>query len=220
MKTVAALYVETDGCYFGLEGVDPWDEARDARRYNGPHPVVAHPPCQRWGKLWAGQPLWIKRTGERKTKGDDQGCFKSALFDARRFGGVIEHPWESHAWPAFGLNVPSRTGGWIAADFFGGWTCCVEQGRYGHYARKPTLLLVYGLPADALPELEWGKSEAQFPQEAIEKHGLEYCKKAGELAFKGGGKDSSARIGTPEPFRNLLIDMARACSPQSERIAA
>lgn len=220
MKTVAALYVETDGCYFGLEGVDPWDEARDARRYNGPHPVVAHPPCQRWGKLWAGQPLWIKRTGERKTKGDDQGCFKSALFDARRFGGVIEHPWESHAWPAFGLNVPSRTGGWIAADFFGGWTCCVEQGRYRHYARKPTLLLVYGLPADALPELEWGKSEAQFPQEAIEKHGLEYCKKAGELAFKGGGKDSSARIGTPEPFRNLLIDMARACSPQSERIAA
>lgn len=220
MKTVAALYVETDGCYFGLEGVDPWDEARDARRYSGPHPVVAHPPCQRWGKLWAGQPLWIKRTGERKTKGDDQGCFKSALFDARRFGGVIEHPWESHAWPAFGLNVPSRTGGWIAADFFGGWTCCVEQGRYGHYARKPTLLLVYGLHADALPELEWGKSEAQFPQEAIEKHGLEYCKKAGELAFKGGGKDSSARIGTPEPFRNLLIDMARACSPQSERIAA
>lgn len=220
MKTVADLYVETDGCYFGLEGVDPWDEARDARRYNGPHPVVAHPPCQRWGKLWAGQPLWIKRTGERKTKGDDQGCFKSALFDARRFGGVIEHPWESHAWPAFGLNVPSRTGGWIAADFFGGWTCCVEQGRYRHYARKPTLLLVYGLPADALPELEWGKSEAQFPQEAIEKHGLEYCKKAGELAFKGGGKDSSARIGTPEPFRNLLIDMARACSPQSERIAA
>jgi hypothetical protein len=220
VKTVAALYVETDGCYFGLEGVDPWDEARDARRYSGPHPVVAHPPCQRWGKLWAGQPLWIKRTGERKTKGDDQGCFKSALFDARRFGGVIEHPWESHAWPAFGLNVPSRTGGWIAADFFGGWTCCVEQGRYGHYARKPTLLLVYGLPADALPELEWGKGEAQFPQEAIEKHGLEYCKKAGELAFKGGGKDSSARIGTPEPFRNLLIDMARACSPQSERIAA
>lgn len=216
MRTVAALYVETGGCYFGLEGVDPWDEARDARRYNGPHPVVAHPPCQRWGKLWAGQPLWIKRTGERKTKGDDQGCFKSALFDARRFGGVIEHPWESHAWPAFGLNVPPRTGGWIAADLFGGWTCCVEQGRYGHYARKPTLLLVYGLPADALPELEWGKSKPQFPQEAIDKHGLEYCKKAGELAFKGGGKDSSARIGTPEHFRNLLIDMARACRPQSE----
>jgi hypothetical protein len=43
---IAALYVETDGCYFGLPDVDPWDEARDARRYDGPHPVVSHTPCQ------------------------------------------------------------------------------------------------------------------------------------------------------------------------------
>ena len=55
--TIAALYVETDGCYFGIDGVDPWDEARDARLYAGPWPVVAHPPCQRWGKLWAGRGL-------------------------------------------------------------------------------------------------------------------------------------------------------------------
>ena len=39
--TVAALYVETNGSYFGLPGVDPWDEPRDARLYAGPHPVVA-----------------------------------------------------------------------------------------------------------------------------------------------------------------------------------
>ena len=29
--TVAALYVQAGGCYFELDGVDPWDEARDAR---------------------------------------------------------------------------------------------------------------------------------------------------------------------------------------------
>ena len=52
---IAALYVETDGAYFGLDGVEPWDETKDARRYTGPLPVVAHPPCQRWGKFWAGQ---------------------------------------------------------------------------------------------------------------------------------------------------------------------
>ena len=33
---IAALYVETDGCYFGIPGVDPWDQARDARKYTGP----------------------------------------------------------------------------------------------------------------------------------------------------------------------------------------
>jgi len=207
---IAALYVETGGSYYGLPDVDPWDQERDARLYDGPWPVVAHPPCQRWGKLWAGQPLWIKRTGERKIKGDDNGCFAAALDAVRRYGGILEHPWGSHAWPYFNLNTPPRSGGWIAAELPGshvGWTCCVEQGRYGHYARKPTLLLAYGCD---LPELDWGVSEPTFPQWAIDKHGLAWCKRAGELAFMGGGTDSSPRIGTPTAFRDLLIDMARS----------
>jgi hypothetical protein len=203
---IAALYVQTGGCYYGIPGVDPWDEARDARTYAGPWPVVAHPPCQRWGKLWAGQPLWIKRTGERKIKGDDGGCFAAALLDVCIYGGVLEHPWGSHAWPHFGLTVPPRSGGWVKAGE-GGWTCCVEQGRYGHYARKPTLLYAVGVD---LPELDWGVSQPSFPPEAVEKYGLAYCKRAGELAFKGGGKDSAPRIGTPAPFRDLLIGMARS----------
>lgn len=33
MDRIAALYVETDGCYFGLPGIDAWDEKRDARAY-------------------------------------------------------------------------------------------------------------------------------------------------------------------------------------------
>lgn len=41
---IAALYVQTGGCYFGLPNVDPWDVHRDARKYDGPWPVVAHPP--------------------------------------------------------------------------------------------------------------------------------------------------------------------------------
>jgi hypothetical protein len=204
---IAALYVETGGSYYGLDDVDPWDQARDARKYQGPHAVVAHPPCQRWGKLWAGQPLWIKRTGERKVKGDDDGCFAHALAMVRQCGGVLEHPWGSHAWKHFGLTVPPRSGGWVQADGFLGWTCCVEQGRYGHYARKPTLLYAVGTD---LPVLNWGISEATFPPEAIAKHGLAYCKRAGELAFKGGGKDSSARIGTPPEFREILIGMAKS----------
>jgi hypothetical protein len=52
---IAALFVETDGCYFGQAGVEPWDITRDARTYAGPWPVVAHPPCQRGGPLLAWQ---------------------------------------------------------------------------------------------------------------------------------------------------------------------
>jgi len=33
--TVAALFVETGGSYFGLPGVDPWDEAREIPGYPG-----------------------------------------------------------------------------------------------------------------------------------------------------------------------------------------
>ena len=206
LTTIAALYVETGGSYFGLTGVDPWDEARDARSYAGPWPVVAHPPCQRWGKMWFGQPLTVKRTGIRKKKGDDGGCFAAALASTRKWGGVIEHPWQSHAWPHFGLTVPPRAGGWVKADEFGGWTCCVEQGRYGHYARKPTMLYVVGRYR---PELEWGIGEARLDPKIVERMGLKRAKRLGEVGGRGGGTDSSPRIHTPEPFRDLLISLAR-----------
>lgn len=210
MTEIAALYVQTGGSYFNLPGVTPWDQEQDARMYGGPHPVVAHPPCPRWGKMFAGRPSWIKETGIRKRKGDDEGCFKSALFDVRRFGGVLEHPWGSYAWGFFGLAKPPRNGGWIKADEYG-WTCCVEQGQYGHYAPKPTLL--YAVGVDPLPELRWGVTKIgpeHFPARALEKYGLEYCKRAGPLAFRGGGTDSTARIATPPEFRDLLIEMARS----------
>ena len=120
------------------------------------------------------------------------------------FGGVLEHAESSHAWAHFNLKKPPRHGGWVPAGY-GGWTCCVEQGRYGHYARKPTWL--YAVDTER-PELRWGKSEPTFPQWALDRYGLAKCKRAGELAFKGGGKDNSHRIGTPTEFRDLLIGMA------------
>jgi hypothetical protein len=209
MQQIAALYVQAGGSYYNLPGVQPFDQDDDARMYGGPHPVIAHPPCQRWGKMWKGQPGNIKR-GKIERKGDDQGCFKSALFDVRRFGGVIEHPEHSNAWKHFGLAKPPRQGGWVKADDHG-WTCRVEQGQYGHYCPKPTWLYVVGV--DPLPELRWGVHPVKvedFPPEALEKHGLEYCRKAGLMAFMGGGKDSSARIATPPDFRDLLIAIARS----------
>ena len=212
---VAALFVQAGGCYFGLPDVEPWDELWDARYYRGPWPVVAHPPCPRWGKMYFGQPLTVKRTGERKKLGDDDGCFEAGWRFAKRYGGIVEHPWGSKAWPHFGLAVPPRKGGWIKADDEGGWTCCVEQGRYGHYARKPTLLVAYHCDC---PELDWGESEPRYDPAVVDRMGLQRAKRLGELGARGGGKDSPARIGTPLPFRDLLLDMAR--SVDRERLAA
>lgn len=210
---IAALYVETNGAYFGLPNVDPWDEVRDARLYAGPEPVIAHPPCQRWGKMWFGQPLTVKLTGKRKKKGDDGGCFKAALEAVRKYGGILEHPEKSHAWAHFGLNKPPREGGWIVADEFGGWTCCVEQGRYGHYARKPTWLYAVGCE---LPELRWGKSEPRYDEDVVKRMGLKRAKRLGEVAARGGGTDSTPRIHTPAEFRELLISIARTAVTEGD----
>jgi hypothetical protein len=99
---IAALYVQPDGCYVGLEGVDPWPEARDARSYDGPHAVIAHPPCERWGRYWFGGPS----ARVRRELGDDGGCFAAALASVRKWGGVLEHPEGSHAWRRFGISAP------------------------------------------------------------------------------------------------------------------
>src|ERR1700686_2487747 len=107
---IAALFVETDGCYFNLPGVDPWDARRDARLYAGPYSVVAHSPCQRWGRFWHGS----TRKPHQFKLGDDGGCFDEAGLGAvRRWGGVLEHPADSRAWAYHGLAAPHRRGGWV-----------------------------------------------------------------------------------------------------------
>jgi len=200
---IAALFVEQGGCYFGLEGIEPWDKERDARLYAGPHPVVAHPPCERWGRYWNGGP---SARVPRKL-GDDDGCFASALASVRRWGGVLEHPEGSHAWRRFDIVAPPREGGWVPADIFhpGAHTCCVEQGWYGHRARKATWL--YASDVD-LPELSLGRAPGAFNRLDEGFHSSEERRRA----IKTGvchRLSKKQRAATPEPFRDLLISIAR-----------
>ena len=74
---VAALFVQRDGCYFDNPIVDPWDDKRDARLYAGPHPIIAHPPCQLWGRF--AHVNFARWGGEHNRPGNDGGCFASAL---------------------------------------------------------------------------------------------------------------------------------------------
>lgn len=196
MKTVAALYVHPRGSYQGLEGVDPWDQQRDARLYQGPHPVVAHPPCSRWCHL-AGlvQARWGHRIG------DDDGCFESALASVRRWGGVLEHPAGSLAWVCHGLPSPDARGGW-QRTLCGGWVCHVEQARYGHLAKKATWLYCHGV--DRLPRLRWGSVPDSTP--AL----VSYCGNKISSGEKRPRLTKKQAAATPPAFRDVLLEIARS----------
>lgn len=200
--TVAALFVDARGVYSSLAGVDVWGVDRDARSYPGAAPVIAHPPCERWGRYWYGGPS----CKDRKTKGDDDGCFEAALRAVRAWGGVLEHPAGSAAWEAFGLIAPLRLGGWSVAGDGLGWTCCVEQGHYEHRARKATWLYAVGCD---LPSLAWGKSPAQVKFEA----GFHSAAERRERRERTRGVIECLahreRAATPRPFAELLLSMAR-----------
>lgn len=210
-QTIAALFVLPDSPYMRVAGVECWDKARDARRYHGPFPVIAHPPCERWGRYWFGGPS----ARVRRVKGDDDGCFASALASVRRWGGVLEHPAASSAWAAFGLLEPPRAGGWVVADWEGGWTCCVDQGHYGHLAQKATWLYAVGVP---LPMLQWGKSSRRVRLDEGFHSAAERRRKVRTGTCQRLSKRQ--RSETPAAFRDLLIGMvvrAGAPSPEKEK---
>lgn len=196
---IAALYVQPRGVYSRIDGVDPWDEARDARRYAGPYPVVAHPPCARWGRYWAGGPS----SPRRYQLGDDGGMFESALASVRRFGGVIEHPAGSHAWAHFGLQAPPTSGAWVPAGDGHGVTAYVEQGHYGHPARKGTWLYVAGVPLSKLPRLASGKSTPLI----LPRPGRDALAERRRGAVERQSKNQ--RAATPPAFADLLVSIAR-----------
>lgn len=199
---IAALFVDPAGCYANLEGVEVWGEARDARTYAGPHPVVAHPPCQRWGRFWHGSP----RKPHQFKLGDDGGCFAAALEAVRRWGGVLEHPADSHAWAHHGLPKPPRGGAWIGVNYDIGWTCYVEQGQYGHPARKATWLYAAGVE---VPPLIWGKLPQRLDPVMVERFGYEKARRYGSVSLVGGKRKTEIRNATPLPFRDLLLSIAR-----------
>ena len=138
---VAALFVYEDGVYSMLNNVQLWGIEKDARNYCGPYPVVAHPPCNLWGKFAIIN--YSRWGGEHNKPGNDGGCFLSALLSAREFGGVLEHPAFSKAWERYNIDKPKYIG-WNKISN-SEWVCEVWQSAYGHMARKRTWLFYSGL---------------------------------------------------------------------------
>lgn len=176
---MAALYVQSGGIYYSLPNVDPWDEARDARQYAGPYPVVAHPPCKAWSIMGQCRPEIIS--------GEDGGCFEAALACVREWGGVLEHPAYTKAWRAFALPRPAAMG-WTRAFMDDGWTCEIDQAQYGHPANKRTWLYYVGPDP---PPMLWGSAP-----------------RTGLTVRNDGGGGRDQRSITPRPFALALRRLA------------
>jgi hypothetical protein len=137
--------------------------------------------------------------------GDDGGCFAAALASVRMWGGVLEHPEASHAWRAFDLPAPPKSGGWIKCMDGVGWTCCVEQGHYGHRARKATWLYAVGTD---LPSLKWGPSSNRVRLDAGFHSAEERRKATSAPCVERLCKHEHEE--TPAEFRDLLLSLARS----------
>lgn len=192
MKTVAALFVRRDSVYKLMAGVDAWDDERDALRYDGSDPIVAHPPCRLFGRL------------HKFAKADDAerdlAYFSVEL--ARRNGGVVEHPAHSRLWHDMGL--PSPQGG---ADRWGGHAVELVQFAFGHKALKPTWL--YVVRCEALPTMpvKYGSPAYCIASSRRDKGRLKHVTHA-------------EREHTPAAFAAWLVETARRCrSWNTKRLA-
>lgn len=182
---VAALYVDVErGVYSGMARVDAWGAGRDARMYEGPHPVVSHPPCQAWSKLRNYRLETKRRIGNSVEYFDKAGaemlCGPVAVHQVRRWGGVLEHPAGSHLWPYCGLPcIGERDAYGVSVE--------VWQGSYGHPCAKPTWLYICGYP---------GQVEFRARHDP-----------GGRVEYQNSG----VRHITPPAFADLLVGIAARC---------
>lgn len=131
----------------------------------------------------------------------------------RTWGGVLEHPAGSRAWEAFGLRYPPRSGGWVAAGDFTGWTCCVDQGHYGHRAQKATWLYAVGV---RFPPIRWGRADRR-----VRIHQTMAPEARRRIIRTGTCQALSKRqrLETPVPFRDLLLDIARTAKVDGNAVS-
>lgn len=200
---VAVLFARADSIYKTLPGCDVWDAERDARRWPGGLPVIAHPPCRTWGTL---AHLFEHPAGERDLA-------PWAVEQVRKFGGVLEHPSKSRLWPEIGLPPIGER------DEFGGWTLAIHQSDFGRRAQKKTRLYVVGCEPQDVPAMPivLGKSTHVISQ---------------NRTLPGGGRLRKGMPGwrpdvseaeqehAPPALAAWLVDLASRCVPPSPSTSA
>lgn len=183
VRPVAVLFARHDSHYKALHGVDVYDEARDARTYDGPAPVVAHPPCRAWGRL----------RQFANPAPHERNLARLAVALVREFGGVLEHPAGSTLWPAQTLPRPGERDQW------GGWTLAAPQQWWGHKAEKATWFYCVGCEPGDMPPVPLVLGEAAYVVQSRKRTDYRpHITKA-------------EREHTPPELAEWLVELARRC---------
>lgn len=186
MRTVAVLCCSGRSIYKYLPGVEAYDSKRDARTFGANMPAVAHPPCRCWSKYLRHFAKPIDAEAEMEL---GRWCVRTVL----QCGGVLEQPAGSHLWKEMNLPMPDRP----AQDCF---TIYVEQGWFGYASRKPTWVLVSGVPINQVPPLPINQVPP-LPFSLAQT-------RAKSLALSQAGRSRSVT-----PFAQWLVETARRANP-------
>ena len=163
-------------------------EERDALKWPGGNPIVAHPPCRLFSRL---------SHFSTAPESEKQLAYWS-VGKVREWGGVLEHPAHSRLWKDVKLPIPGSKDEW-------GFTLAVPQFWFGHSAEKDTWLYICGCERKSLPEIPMRMG---FPSDLF----------AGGLKSSGdrrkyvpGSRHSGIRSATPPDFARWLIQTAERC---------
>lgn len=181
---IAVLFARRDSIYKTFPDCDVWDVDRDARRWAGGYPVVAHPPCGQWGRL--------RHLAYNKPEEKALGLLAANL--VRREGGALEHPAGSLLFKAATLPAPGEV------DECGGCTIVIDQLWFGHTATKRTWVYVCGCAEASLPPIPFS---LEYPTRSISTH-QRSPKRLPELSRRG-------REATPPSLAIWLCAVARLC---------
>ena len=185
---ISVLFAAKNSVYKTLsdssgEPLDCWDEERDAMKWPGGNPLVAHPPCRLFCKLkhMSTAPQLEKQLAYW------------AVGQVQRWGGVLEHPAGSTLWRELELPRPGKR------DELG-FTVGLEQYWFGHPSTKKTWLYVSGTTPSEIPAFE---IRMGFPV---------YVFAGGKGNYVPGSRHSGIRSATPPAFARWLIETAERCN--------
>lgn len=135
---VTVLFAARDSIYKSLPELDVWDEDRNALKWPGGSPVVAHPPCRLWGRM---------RQFSKAPK-EEMELARFAVRAVREHGGVLEHPAHSTLWKDMQLPPPRAGIGGRQ-----GITVEAPQWWWGHRAPKLSWFYIVGVAPNDLPPI-------------------------------------------------------------------